>query len=96
MHMQAREGQRERVRERVFPLTRLQVDHRAQYGAQSHNREIMTQAEIKSRTPNGLSHPGAPSCAFSTWWFIFLCIGKNYLTTKGKQTQKYLPCLQGL
>ena len=33
---------------------------RAQRGAWSHNSEIMTWAEINSRTLNRLSHPGAP------------------------------------
>lgn len=30
-------------------------------GAWSHDSEIMTWAEIKSRILNGLSHPGAPT-----------------------------------
>ena len=51
-------GQRERERE---SFSRLLTEGGAQCGgAQSHNPEIMTWAEIKSRLLNQLSHTQAP------------------------------------
>lgn len=40
--------------------SRLPTEHRSGYKAQSHDPEIMTQAEIKSQMLNRLSHSGTP------------------------------------
>ena len=50
------EGQREK--ERIS--SRLPTECRAWYSTLSHDPEIMTQAKIKSRMLNWLSHPGTP------------------------------------
>ena len=58
-----RMGQRERERE---SFSRLLTEGGAQCGgAQSHNPEIMTWAEIKSRLLNQLSHPS--TFQVTTW-----------------------------
>jgi len=55
---------RERGRER-FP-SKLHPERRAPRGAQSHDPDIITQAEITSGAPNRLSHPGS---GLSGAWF---------------------------
>ena len=54
------EGQREREGDKI--LSRLHtVSAEPDSGLEPTNREILTRAEIKSRTLNRLSHPGAPT-----------------------------------
>ena len=57
VHGQTEEEQGERKREN--PKHPLQCQHRAKCGTWSHDPEIMTFAEIKSQTLNGLSHLGS-------------------------------------
>ena len=52
-------GERQRERERAKPQQGLPCQHRARYGAPSHNAGITTRAEVKGPTLNRLSHPGA-------------------------------------
>ena len=40
---------------------RLHAQHGSQHGARSSDLEVVTGAEIRSRTPNRLNHLGAPS-----------------------------------
>jgi len=54
-----RGGKRQRGREGI--ASRLPAERRARRGAPSHDPEITTWAETKSRTLNRLSHPGAPA-----------------------------------
>ena len=59
MTEQTREGQRERERERI--PSRLHIVSTEPYmGFRLMNREIMTQAEIRSQMLKRLSHPDAP------------------------------------
>ena len=44
--------------------------HRAQCRTRSHDPQIVTWAEIKSRTLNWLSHPGTPHIAFLKYMYI--------------------------
>ena len=66
------ERQRERERERENPKQALPVSMELVTGLDFMNCEIMTCAEIKSRTLNQLSHLGAPE---------FLHLLKNYNST---------------
>ena len=71
-HVQNRVNiRRGRGRERMS--SRLHAQHRALYGAGSHNPEIMTWAETKSQMPNQLSHPGAPqNKSFFKRFYVFI------------------------
>ena len=65
--------------ERRGKRDRLHAERGAQCGAQSHNPEIMTRAEIKSQTFNQLNHPGTPkppalNCDFKEKSMILLKI----------------------
>ena len=66
-HTWKRRGRTERENPKQTPY-----QHRAPHRAQTHKPEIMTWAEIKSQTPNRLSHSGIPNygyfnCLFSSF-----------------------------
>ena len=76
----SREGaERERGRERI-PRRLHAVSREPRAGLKLMNREIMTWAQIKSRTLNWLSHPSAPGNPFST----HLC------TERKRQSSRFL------
>ena len=52
-------------------LSRLHTQHKAEHEAQAHIREIMTWAKIRSRTLNGLNHPGTSTFSFFEVRHIF-------------------------
>ena len=74
----------ERERERI--LSRLHSWNGVWCRAQSHNPEIMTWAEIKSRTLNWLSHPGTSLM----WYFLFSATFYLFLIVKHSGSQKNL------
>ena len=58
-HTRAEEEQRERGRERIPSMPRA-VSAEPDMGLHLVTHEVMTWADIKSRTLNQLSHPGTP------------------------------------
>ena len=74
---QAGEGERERRRDRI-PGRLHTVSMDPDVGLKLTNCEIMTRAEIKSRTLNQPSHPGAPLVSDfrseHASWVLNLCV----------------------
>lgn len=60
MHMYPGEEQRGRERISIRLPAEHVADAPARCRAQSHDPDTMTQAQIKSRMPKQLNHPGAP------------------------------------
>lgn len=58
-------GQHERGKSRERRTSRNCTKHRVRCGTWSYNPEIITRAEIKSWTPNRLSHLGTPGQYYS-------------------------------